>query len=439
MPPKEMLVDQFANIHKNRHALHHAATLKIAHAKRYNHLIGLLLIDLDNFKSINSHLGHLMGDKLLLETHARLAACLNSDDFIARIDGDEFVVLLGNVTSPKTAETAIRKIMHCFTQNYNLNGITARINASMGVAYYPHAGVDASALLQSAAMCMSHAKSLGGNNYQCYTETIKKKYTKQSYLENALKFALEKKELFLTYQPIFKLATKEMVGMEALLRWRHPSIGLISPDTFIKLAENNGLISSIGEWALQTVCEQAKKWHNAGHNQFKISFNISSNQLLQKSFLHFMMRMFKSTHMPAHLLELELTETAFLTKASYFKAILKKISKTGIGITIDDFGTGHSSLIRLKNLPIRALKIDKSFVFNITPDSFDAIIVNSLITLGKKLNMNVIAEGIETKADLEFLVSNGCPQGQGYYLCKPLNAKQMTAFLKKNKKTSGSR
>jgi len=434
MKPLEVLNDKFTNTDKNRRDFHQVANQKIAHAKQHHHRIGLLLINLDNFQSININYGQSIGDKLLLETHERLASCLSAEDFISRIDGDEFVIILGNITTAKEAQAAIRKLLKCFKIKYSLDGTSARIHASIGAAYYPHAGKDSHALLESVAICMLHAKSLGGNNCQHYSEKLRKKHQKESYLENALKFALENKELFLTYQPIFNLPTKEMVGMEALLRWRHPILGLVPPDVFIGLAEKNGLIATIGEWALQVVCKQAKEWYNTGYNHFKISFNISSNQLLQKSFPQKMMTTFKDTLIPSHLLDIELTETAFLTHASYFETILKKMAKTGIGITIDDFGTGHSSLLRLKNLPIRALKIDKSFVLNITPHSFNAIIVNSLINLGGKLGLNVIAEGIETNADLQFLINNGCLQGQGYYLCKPLNAKQMTTFLKKNKK-----
>ncbi len=433
MKPKDVLADKFTNTHKNRRIFHDAIAQKIAHAKEHHHAVGLLLIDLDNFQTINRHHGHLVGDDLLFETHKRLASCLTSDDFLTRVDGDEFAVILGNITDPKTIEDVIYKLMNCFNDSYHLKGTKARINASIGAACYPDAGNDAQTLIQSAAICMTHAKSLGGNNYQYFTQKILEKYKRKSFIENALKFALENKELFVTYQPIFNLSTKEMVGMEALLRWRHPAMGLISPDIFIELAEKNGLIASIGEWALKTICKQAQKWYKAGHNSFKIAFNISSNQLLLKSFPQSIIKKFRNSHIPTHLIDLELTETAFLRRASYFKKILTQIAKTGISITIDDFGTGHSSLIRLKDLPIKTLKIDKSFVFNITPDSFDAIIINALINLGKKLGLNVIAEGIETEADLQFLIANDCPEGQGYYLCKPLSAKQMTTYLNKKK------
>lgn len=434
MKPMGLLNDKFTNTSKNRSDFHKIANQKIVQAKQRHHKIGLLLLNLDNFQSINNHHGHAIGDKLLWETYKRLTACLGADDFISRIDGDEFVIILGNLSSTKAAQSSIQKLLNCFEANYNLDGASARIHTSMGIAYYPHAGKDGHALLQSAGICMMHAKSLGGNNCQHYTIKLKKKYKKESSLENALNFALQKKELFVTYQPIFNLSSKEMVGMEALLRWRHPELGLIPPDIFIGLAEKNGLIGPIGEWALQIVCKQAKKWYSAGYNQFKISFNISSNQLLQKSFPQVMMRTFKNTHIPPHLLDIELTESVFLAHPSYFETILKKIASDGIGITIDDFGTGHSSLLRLKNLPIRALKIDKTFVLNITPHSFNAIIVHSLIQLGEKLGMNVIAEGIEAEADLQFLIDHGCPQGQGYYLCNPLTAEQMTVFMEKNKK-----
>lgn len=436
MKPKGLLNGKFTNTSKNRSDFHNIANKKIAQAKRRHQKIGLVLLNLDNFQSINNHHGYEVGDRLLLETYKRLQRCLSKEDIISRIDGDEYVILLGNLNSTKTKdiEIILSQLLHAFDATFHLSDTSARIHTSIGVAFYPHAGKDSHTLLQSAGICIMHAKSLGGNNCQIYTEKLRKKYKHQSFLENALSFALENKELSVNYQPIFNLATREMVGMEALLRWRHPKLGLISPDIFIALAEKNGLIATIGEWALFEVCEQAEKWYSAGFNRFKISFNISSNQLLQKSFPEIMLRTFKNTQIPSHLLDIELTESAFLAHPSYFETILKKMAKEGIGITIDDFGTGHSSLLRLKNLPIRALKIDKTFVLNIAPHSFNAIIVNSLINLGDKLDMKVIAEGIETEADLQFLIDQGCPLGQGYYLCKPLTAKQMTAFMKKNKK-----
>lgn len=428
MKPKKLVSSEFINTHKNRLTYHKIANKKIAHAKRYHHKVGLLLINLDNFQSINNHHGHRVGDKLLLKTHKRLANCLSKDDFITRIDGDEFIILLGNIAHRKIADNIALQLINRINTIHHLEGINIRINASIGIACYPHAGIDSYTLLQSATISLSHAKEFGGNNFQHYTKKLCEQFKKKSCLENALKFALEKNEFHLMYQPIFNLLTKKMVGVEALLRWRHKSLGLISPEIFIELAEKNGLIASISKWALQTVCEQANNWYQTG-NHFKISFNVSSIQLLQKFFPQFIIRMFQNTH---QLLDLELTETAFVTHSTHTESILKKIARAGIGITIDDFGTGHSSLTRLRNLPIRALKIDKSFVSGVKADSFDAIIIHSLINLGKKLGLNVIAEGIETKKELEFLIAKGCPQGQGYYLCKPLNAKQMTSFLKKH-------
>ncbi|MCD6039858.1 MAG: hypothetical protein K0S27_1258 [Gammaproteobacteria bacterium] len=436
MKEEVLLSSKLAGIHKTHLAFHEIVTQKIARAKIHSQIVGLLLINIDNFQSINIHLGYHIGEKLLLKMQERLTSCLNSDDFITRIDNGEFVIIMGDIKESEIKKTknTIKNLMECFNEIYNLDGIDTKISASIGIAYYPHAGADTQTLLQSANISMSHAKSLGGNNYQYHTGTLNKKYKKKSSLEHALKFAVEKQELFLNYQPIFNLKTRKMLGMEALLRWKNPLFGLISPNIFIPLAEENGLITSIGEWSLKNICKQAKEWYTAGYDEFKIYFNISSYQLFQKSFPKFMMRLFKNAHIPPHLLDLELTETAFITKSSYFENILKKISDAGISITIDDFGTGHSSLTRLKHLPITGLKIDKLFISDMRPDSFDAIIVNSLIALGKKLSMNVIAEGIETEAHLQFLIANGCPQGQGYYLCKPLNADQMTSFLKKNNK-----
>jgi diguanylate cyclase (GGDEF)-like protein len=425
--------NELTNINNNRTQFIKVLEDKIAEAKRHNYLLGLLLIDLDNFKSVNNNLGYLIGDLLLTETLARLKSCLGTDDFVMRLAGDEFIIMLGKINHLNDAEAAAQKIMQAFVPLYQLEGNNVHISPSIGIACYPSAGADAQSLLQNADIAMTYAKTLGRSNYQLYAEETNKKYKQKFYLENALKFALEKQELFLYYQPIFDLSNKKMVGMEALLRWQHPEVGLISPNLFIPLAEQNGVITAIGEWALKNICEQGSQWHAAGHNDFTLSINISSYQLLQKSFPQLLLQTLNNTHISPNLLDLELTETAFIAHSSYFENVLKKIHEAGISITIDDFGTGHSSLTRLKRLPIKALKIDKSFVQDIIPNSSDAVIVNSLIALGKNLGLNVIAEGIETPGHLDFLINNSCPQGQGYYLCKPLSAKQMTAFLDKNK------
>jgi diguanylate cyclase (GGDEF)-like protein len=418
----------------NRSQLEKTIQYKIQQAKEQKYLIALLFLDLDNFKTVNDHLGHHIGDLLLKEIAKRLQSAIRTNDFIARIGGDEFAIVLGEIKSIEIAGQIAKKILNILATPFDLDSNHIIITTSIGIATYPFPDATLTSLIQSADIAMYHAKTAGRNNFQYYTEELDKKHKKMSFIDSSLKFAIERKELSLAYQPIFDLTNLNVVGMETLLRWENPELGFVSPNIFIPLAEENGMMESIGSWVLHTICEHGKHWNLSPFKEFKLSINISSRQLLQINLPNLIKTILKNTRLPSNTLELELTETILMSQTIVSENILKEIHEMGVSISIDDFGTGYSSLILLKRLPIRALKIDRSFVKDVTTNINDAIIVNSVISLAKNLGLIVIAEGIETKDQLQFLVDNGCTQGQGYYLSKPLSIEQITEFLEKNSK-----
>lgn len=401
-------------------------------AMKFNYMLALLFIDLDNFKNINDSFGHSVGDELLIEVAKRLKSCLKSNDFIARIGGDEFAIIISDIDKPEMAGQVAQNIISALSSSYQVSSHEIHSGASIGIACFPQKGTTSQNLVQNADIAMYHAKSLGRNNYQYYTEELYERYRQQISLEHALKFALERKELFLAYQPIIELKSKKLMGLEALLCWEHPTLGKIPPSIFIPIAEESGLMTSIGNWVIETACKQAEKWNLKNFKNFKFSVNLSSRQLLQENFFNFIKKVLQDTHIEKGFLELELTESTMMTYTSGpYKDCIKKLHDMGISISIDDFGTGYSSLVRLKHLPISTLKIDQSFVQDAVVSENSAIIVKCLIALGKNLGLNVVAEGIENEEQLKFLEMNECPQGQGYFLFKPLKTELMTKLLEK--------
>ncbi len=393
--------------------------------------IALLFIDIDHFKKINDNLGHHVGDFILREVASRIASCIRVDDILARLGGDEFSIILPNISAPEKAGQVAQKIIETLKPSYKISGHEIFISCSIGIACFPSPGIDLDTIVQKADIAMYHAKDLGRNNYQFYTAELDKKHTQRTVLENALKEALHKQELFISYQPIFNLKTKKITGIESLLRWKHPEIGLVLPDTFLPLAEESGLITLIGEKMLEKICLQGAQWHQAGHRNFKLIVNLSSRQLLQKSLPEILRSTLEKTKLPPGILELEITESTLMAHVIHSEQVLHEISKLEITISIDDFGTGYSSLGYLKNLPVRSLKIDKSFIRDLNINQNANIIVKALINLGLNLGLQVIAEGIENKEQYKFLIENHCLEGQGFYLGKPASAEQMTKLLNK--------
>jgi diguanylate cyclase (GGDEF)-like protein len=421
-------IDTLTDVY-NRFQFERTIKEKITEANRHDFKLAVLFVDIDHFKSVNDTFGHHIGDELLKEITNRLKECLHEEDFIARIGSDEFVVLLSLVNDSKNAGETAQKIICALSPIYELQGNNLRITASIGVACYPQNGKTVEAFIRNADIAMYHAKELGRNNFQYYTEDLNEKYRKQISLEHELKFALERNELYITYQPIYNLLSNKMVGMEALLRWNHPEYGIISPDIFIPIAEETGLILEIGAWVLKSVCEQGAKWFQYGHKNITLSVNLSLHQFLQTDFFESVTKILRETNMPPTQLELELTESTVITYTVHLKKTINKLHDMGIRISVDDFGTRYSSLTSLRYLPISTLKIDKEFVEDILTDPKNSIIVKSLVALGNSLNLNVIAEGVQSEEQLQFLILNGCFHGQGFFLKKPLNQEEMTLHL----------
>ncbi len=422
---------------QNRTEFDKSITAKINDARSQDAKFAVLSLDIDHFKMINDNLGHHIGDLLLKSVATRIKKCLGMDDFIARIGSDEFSIILGEIDHPEAAEKVAQKIINGLMTPHNLANEEVHMTCSIGIACYPVDGENPKTLMQNAEIAMSHAKELGRNNYQLFAQELYEKRKNTVNLEEALKFAVDREELFLTYQPIYDLQTHHVVGMEALLSWQHPSLGLISPNIFIPIAEENGLIDSIGKWTFRSAFAQGAKWYLAGYHQFKLAINISPRHLLQKNLPALFTEIIIKTQVPPHILEFELTENASIT-SSQAENVLADIHLLGIGLSLDDFGTGYSSYIRLKQLPINTIKIDKVFIDNLTSNTKDAMIVKSMITLGKNLGIDVIAEGIETAKQAEILIEYGCPKGQGFYLSKPLSVAQMTEILQQQHTTKKS-
>lgn len=426
-------IDSLTNVY-NRFQFDRTIKEVASSADRLHYTVALLFVDLDNFKNVNDSFGHHVGDLLLMNVAKRLKLCVRANDFIARIGGDEFAIIVNEVKDREMVGQIAKNIIDSVSMSYDLENHNVRVGASIGIAYYPESGTTQLNIVQNADIAMYHAKSLGRNNYQYYSSELYDRYQRKISLEHALKFALERKELSLVYQPIFDLQSKKIIGIETLLNWEHPTFGIVSPNIFIPIAEDTGLMASLGNWIFSTACRQAEKWDLNKIKNFKFAINISSRQLLHEEFLPFIISILEATHLSTDMLVLELTESTVMSYTSGpFVTTIKKLHELGPSIAIDDFGTGYSSLTRLKHLPIDTLKIDQTFVQDVSNNPDSAIIVCCLIALGKNLGLNVVAEGIETEKQYEFLLKNNCPQGQGYFLSKPLTTDQMTQFLKKMK------
>lgn len=390
----------------------------------------ILFIDIDNFKVVNDNIGHLLGDTLLKEIAKRLKSCLRLNDFIARMRGDEFVIILKDIENTFDADHIAQKIIDTMSKPFTIHKTEILIKLNMGIAFYPDDGHDAASIYQNADIAMYYAKKLGHNNYQFHSAAKQLQYKQQIELENDLNFALDKNEFILYYQPVFDLKTKSMVGLEALLRWHHKVRGLIFPDVFIPIAEESGIIFQITEWVLEEICRQVYEWELEHASNFKIAFNVSASLLVKKNLTKSILRVIEKSGLPVELFDAEITETVLLSNSVLSESVIRELQESGLTFSVDDFGTGYSSFTHLKLLPLRAIKIDKSFIKNIITDPKDTIIVEAIIEIGNRMNVDVIAEGIETQEQLEFLLSKNCRKGQGFLLCPPLSVEKMSILLK---------
>ena len=416
----------------NRAMFSHLLGAAIMTAKRYERHAAVLFIDLDRFKFINDTLGHAAGDTLLKTVSNRFRKVLRKSDVVARLGGDEFVVLLHEINEAKQACTVARKLLTAAIKPVKLLDRECRVTASIGIALYPRDGEDEQSLMKNADIAMYHAKEEGKNNFQFYAGDIRSQSLERLTLENKLRTALDRRELFLHYQAKRDLASGAITGVEALLRWNNPELGQLAPMQFIPVAEETGLIVPIGRWVLRTACEQNMAWQRMGLPPVRMAINLSVRQFSDERLLHDIAAVLAETGMPAQQLELEITESIVVQNPEPALKLLTAIKRMGVRLAIDDFGTGYSSLGQLKHFPIDTLKVDRSFIRDIATNPGDKAITDAIIAMGKTLGLTVVAEGVETEEQETFLREHACDEMQGYLFSRPVPAEEFAALLKSN-------
>ena len=415
LPNRRLLIDR----------LYHA----MDRAERNDAPLSLFFLDLDRFKKVNDTLGHEMGDLLLIQVAQRLQACLRKVDTLARLGGDEFVVLIEDPLSAQGDAVLARKLLQELARVFVVEDQSLYVSGSLGISRYPTDAGDVKGLMSCADMAMFHAKERGKNNFQFYTPELNARAQEFLELETQLRTALENDQFLLYFQPQLHIESGAIVGVEALLRWQHPERGMIPPDKFIPLAEETGLIIALGDWVLEHVCAWCKRWRSSGHEPVRVAVNISGLQFAQADLDDRIGALLGKYALSAHWLEVELTESILMEDSRYAIDVLKKLKHRGIHLAIDDFGTGYSSLSYLKRLPVHKLKIDRSFIDDVLTDEHDAAIARSVISLGKTMNLEVIAEGVETREQAEFLLANDCVFAQGYLYARPMPADEIERYL----------
>jgi diguanylate cyclase (GGDEF)-like protein/PAS domain S-box-containing protein len=398
-------------------------------AQRRRKKLALLFLDLDHFKHINDSLGHAIGDRLLQSVAKRLLDCVRSSDTVSRQGGDEFVILLSQVMHAEDAGISAEKILSALNQPHHIGEHAIFATASIGIVTYPDDAPDAETLLKNADFAMYHAKDYGRNNYQFFKSDLNVTALERQAVEHGLRHAVERGELVLHYQPQINLATGAIAGVEALLRWRHPLRGLLHPGSFMSVAEESGWIVPIGRWALREGCRQAVAWQDAGLAPMRIAINVSAVELRAKDFVDSVRSVLRDTRLEPRYLELELTETFLMHDSTSTATVLEALKGMGVQLALDDFGTGYSSLSYMKRFPIDTLKIDQSFVRNLTTDADDASIVSAVIHMGSSLHMLVVAEGVETSEQAELLRAQDCPEAQGFYFSHPVVPRSIAKML----------
>jgi diguanylate cyclase (GGDEF)-like protein/PAS domain S-box-containing protein len=413
----------------NRVLLTERCSQAIGQANRHKRQVGLLFLDLDFFKRINDSLGHAIGDELLQSVADRMVAAVRATDTVCRQGGDEFVILLAEIEQPLDATYVAEKLLAAFALPHQIDGHELHVSLSIGISIYPDDGNNVDSVMQNADTAMFHAKANGRNKYQFFRADMNTSAVHRLAIENDLRRGLRQDEFLLHYQPQIDLAAGTMIGAEALIRWQDPQNGLVSPAQFMPIAEESGLIVPIGRWVLREACRQVQAWLDAGLAAVPVAVNISAIEFRHKDFLAGVGLILKDTGLSPQYLELELTESILMQDAEASEATLHALKTMGVRLAIDDFGTGYSSLSYLKRFPIDTLKIDQSFVRDIVTDPDDGSIVSAVISMGKNLNQHVIAEGVETPAQLEFLRARQCDEGQGFLFSRPLSAKDFARLL----------
>jgi diguanylate cyclase (GGDEF)-like protein/PAS domain S-box-containing protein len=413
----------------NRLLLHDRLARAIELGRRHRRQLAVMFVDLDRFKYINDSLGHVVGDQLLRAVAEQLTMCVRSSDTVSRQGGDEFVLVLSEMAHASDAIVSATKILAAVAEPHFVGGHELHITATIGVSVYPEDGHDAETLVRNADTAMYHAKERGRGRCQFFQRDMNVRAVERQSLEHGLRRGLERQEFILHYQPKMDLESGAMSGAEALIRWRHPDRGLLLPTQFVPIAEDSGLIVSIGRWVLREACRQAKAWQDAGLRPMPVAVNVSAVEFWNPEFLDDVRRIVEQTRLKPCYLELELTESVLMHHGESTVSVLRGLKALGVQLALDDFGTGYSSLSYLNEFPIDALKVDESFVRTITDDPHGAPIVCAVISMAKSLNQRVIAEGVETAKQLAFLRAQHCDEGQGYYFSRPLEAEQFAKLL----------
>lgn len=414
----------------NRLRFNDDLTKAIENADKKGRKLGVMFLDLDRFKLINDTLGHNNGDLLLKKVAKRLQDSIRKNDTVARLGGDEFTVILPTINNSTEVAMVAGKILKSLHQPFILEGEEFVITTSIGISIYPSDGEDIDTLIKNADAAMYFAKENGNNKYQFYSPSMNEASAERLSLENSLRKALKRDELLLFYQPIVGAENQDIIGVEALVRWKHPERGILSPKDFLPIAKETGLIAHIDEWVFRTACNQIRDWQRKGLPDIYVSINLSERMFQKRNFVKFITKTFEDTGIKAKYIQLEITECIAMNDEENIVNNLHSLKEIGVRMAIDDFGTGYSSLSRLKIFPIHTLKIDKSFIDNITINSNDLAITTSIINLAYNLGLNVIAEGVENINQLNLLKEHGCNEIQGYYFSEPIPAKEFEKFLK---------
>lgn len=412
----------------NRSLFHTRLGDAIAHAKRTKQLVAVLLLDLDHFKNVNDSLGHPVGDMLLTQVSERLTACARETDTVARLGGDEFAVIATNMTHGDGAAALARKLIDALAAPFTLNGQEVFTATSMGITLFPLDDKEPEQLLKNADMALYQAKAEGRGRYRFYDAKMNARAQARKTLEFEMRRALERHEFCLHFQPKINTFTGDLTGVEALIRWQHPERGMVLPGEFIPVAETTGLIVPLGDWVLHTACAQSVAWQKMGLPPVPVAVNVSAIQFKGTDFIDTVTRAIDESGIDPACLELELTESTVMDETEVMTELLHRLRDLRLNVAIDDFGTGCSSFLRLKELPVNKLKIDLSFVRNVTDDPANAAITKTIITLAKNLNLGVIAEGVETAEQFAFLLQHECQEVQGYYISRPLSGDQFTVW-----------
>ena len=402
---------------------------ELIEAKFTKQTIAILIIDLDNFRLVNDQFGHDVGDEVIIKAAENIKAPLRETDLVARMGGDEFIVMLKSLDNEWETMNVVKNILNKFQQPIIVNGREQMITCSIGVAVYPDHGQTAEELIKNANTALSQVKGKNKNNFMVFNSSIENKSLERRILENALRKGIKQNQFYLEYQPKLNIRENKIVGMEALVRWNHPDLGMISPGKFIPLAEETGLIVPLGEWILRESCKQTKKWQDEGHSSLICAVNVSVRQMQDANFVNVVQEILEETGLESKYLELEVTESVFADLNS-MSSVLKKLRSLGIHISVDDFGTGYSSLSYIKHLPIDTLKIDASFIKDIHQNDESKAIVKAIIHIADTVGLKVIAEGIELEEHVEVLRKDGCIFGQGYYFSRPLSRENFEVFIR---------